>query len=96
MNDDPTPDPAEWLDSVTPAELRASSRHLAQCPLCQVATSLRRPLGAVPPEALLDGPPDEADRLVLDVLRRLREEPVVAAEPVGVPRQYGPGGPGRR
>jgi hypothetical protein len=92
VNDDPTPDPAEGPAGPPPAELQAISRHLAQCPLCQVALRSPHRLGGVPPELLLEGPPDDPDRLVREVLRRVREEPVGAAPEPGVPRQYGPGG----
>lgn len=77
-------DPQDWLADLTPAEFEALTRHLAQCPLCQVAL---RPLRCceTPPEALLDGPPDDAERLVRDVVRRLRQENAAVAVPV--PRQ---------
>jgi anti-sigma factor RsiW len=54
------------------------ARHLAGCPVCQAELPLLQEsatmLEAVPPEAFLDGPPDNADLLVRRVLRQLREQ----------------------
>jgi hypothetical protein len=81
--DHPGPEEPDWITDLTPAELEAISRHLAQCPLCQVAI---RP--GLPPEALLDGPPEDAEGMIREVVRRVREEaPVV----IPVPRQRTPG-----
>jgi anti-sigma factor RsiW len=50
--------------------------HLASCPECQAQadelTGLRDALGEVPPEAFLDGPPEDGDLVLQRTLRRLR------------------------
>lgn len=66
------------LGALDEHEAREVSAHLATCPECraQVAdlTQVRAALGDVPPEALLDGPPDEDDLLLRRALVRVRQE----------------------
>ncbi|AXI77402.1 anti-sigma factor [Peterkaempfera bronchialis] len=61
-------------------EVSAVEQHLAACPDCrQELAELRemeRALGEVPPEALLDGPPDGGDLLLQRTLRQVRRERV--------------------
>jgi anti-sigma factor RsiW len=59
-------------------EVRAVDDHLATCAECRAQldtlTELHGALGTVPPEALLEGPPDDGDLLLRRTLRRVREE----------------------
>ncbi|MFD7905896.1 anti-sigma factor family protein [Kitasatospora sp. NPDC059747] len=79
--------PHEWsaelvgayvLGALDPAEAAAVERHLADCPACrQEVTELREletALGEVPPELLVDGPPEGGDLLLQRTLRRARAE----------------------
>ncbi|MGP4014777.1 anti-sigma factor family protein [Saccharopolyspora sp. 5N708] len=60
------------------AQRRDVEEHLATCAECrEEVESLREMeefLGALPPEALLDGPPDDADLLLQRTLRQMRSE----------------------
>ncbi|MEE1782638.1 zf-HC2 domain-containing protein [Streptomyces sp. SP17BM10] len=66
------------LGALDPAEAASVERHLADCPACrQEVTELREletALGEVPPELLLDGPPEGGDLLLQRTLRRARTE----------------------
>jgi len=59
-------------------EVRAVDDHLATCAECRAQldtlTELHDALGTVPPEALLEGPPDDGELLLRRTLRRVREE----------------------
>ncbi|WP_236788297.1 zf-HC2 domain-containing protein [Amycolatopsis sp. GM8] len=59
-------------------EMRAMERHLATCGRCQAELAELRParvaLDALPPEFLLDGPPDDGDLLLRRTLRQVRRE----------------------
>ncbi|MFJ9611947.1 anti-sigma factor family protein [Kitasatospora sp. NPDC101176] len=66
------------LGVLDPAETAALERHLADCPTCrQEVTELREletVLGEVPPELLVDGPPEGGDLLLQRTLRQARTE----------------------
>ncbi|GAA0262072.1 zf-HC2 domain-containing protein [Saccharothrix mutabilis subsp. mutabilis] len=59
-------------------EARAVEEHLAACPTCRAELAelreVEEALGDVPPEALLDGPPDGGDLLLQRTLRQVRSE----------------------
>ncbi|MGH3821774.1 MAG: zf-HC2 domain-containing protein [Pseudonocardiaceae bacterium] len=65
------------LGVLSPDEVRAVDAHLAECPGCRrelaELAELRNGLDSVPPEAFLDGPPDD-DLLLQRTLRRVRVE----------------------
>jgi hypothetical protein len=66
------------IGELDPEEARIVEEHLARCPGCrEEVRSLRevqRLLAAVPMEAMLDGPPDDADFLLHRTLREVRAE----------------------
>jgi anti-sigma factor RsiW len=76
------------LGNVSDAETGAVRSHLAECTLCPPELAgLERTigmLGQVPPEAFLDGPPDQGELLVQRTLRAIRADQagLVAAAPV--------------
>ncbi|MFG2886315.1 anti-sigma factor family protein [Streptomyces sp. NPDC048297] len=59
-------------------EARQVEEHLASCQECRTEVAemrlLEEALGEVPPEAFLDGPPDDADLLLQRTLRQARSE----------------------
>jgi predicted anti-sigma-YlaC factor YlaD len=59
-------------------ERRAIEGHLASCPPCREEvdslTEMQGLLTAVPPEAMLDGPPPDADLLLQRTIRQVRTE----------------------
>ncbi|NUT99215.1 MAG: zf-HC2 domain-containing protein [Saccharothrix sp.] len=59
-------------------EVRAVEEHLAACTTCRTELAdlraMEEALGDVPPEALLDGPPDGGDLLLQRTLRQVRAE----------------------
>ncbi|MFI9814670.1 anti-sigma factor family protein [Saccharothrix variisporea] len=59
-------------------EARAVEEHLAACATCRTELAdlraMEEALGDVPPEALLDGPPDGGDLLLQRTLRQVRAE----------------------
>ncbi|GGP63485.1 anti-sigma factor family protein [Saccharothrix coeruleofusca] len=59
-------------------EARAVEEHLATCPRCHdelaELRAMEEALGEVPPEALLDGPPEDGDLLLQRTLRQVRAE----------------------
>jgi hypothetical protein len=65
-------------DELTPEENRAVEEHLETCSECREETSVLRELqqllADMPPEVLLDGPPDDADLLLQRTLRQVRTE----------------------
>src|SRR5919112_3036077 len=65
------------LGLLDPGRTRAIEEHLATCPTCrrdlEDLTAVTDLLGEVPPEALLDGPPD-GDLVLARTLRQIRTE----------------------
>jgi predicted anti-sigma-YlaC factor YlaD len=59
-------------------EARAVEDHLASCPRCRAESAelraVEEAMGGVPPEALLDGPPEGGDLLLQRTLRQVRSE----------------------
>ncbi len=72
------------LGVLDPDEARAVDQHLAGCADCRAELAelneMRDILGEVPPEAFLDGPPDDGDLLLQRTLRQVRAESVVVEE----------------
>jgi hypothetical protein len=66
------------IGELDPEKVRVVEEHLARCPGCrEEVRSLRevqRLLASVPMEAMLDGPPDDADLLLQRTLREVRIE----------------------
>ncbi|MFF3560090.1 anti-sigma factor family protein [Streptomyces sp. NPDC002574] len=66
------------LGALDDEEVRAVEEHIAACDRCQAEVDelreMERALGEVPPEAFLDGPPDDGDLLLQRTLRQLRSE----------------------
>jgi len=66
------------LGALDPQEIRAMERHLASCRRCQAELAelrmTRAALDDLPPEALLDGPPEGSDLVLHRALRRMRDE----------------------
>lgn len=66
------------LGVLDPVEARQVHEHLATCVDCQREVSelmmIRRALDQVPPEAFVDGPPEEGDLLLRRTLRQVRDE----------------------
>jgi anti-sigma factor RsiW len=69
------------LGALGPDEAQGVQQHLAGCPDCRrVVAELDRTkdlLGEVPPEAFLDGPPDDGDLLLQRTLRAARADAAV-------------------
>lgn len=74
------------IGALDPVEARMVHEHLAGCPDCQREVNelvmIRRALDQVPPEAFLDGPPENGDLLLRRTLRRVADE----FEPASAPR----------
>lgn len=66
------------IGALDPTEARVVHEHLASCPDCQREVNelmtIRRALDQVPPEAFVDGPPEEGDLLLQRTLRQVRAE----------------------
>lgn len=66
------------LGALAPAEARVVQGHLQGCLDCQREVSelimIRRALDQVPPEAFVDGPPEDGDLLLQRTLRQVRAE----------------------
>jgi Putative zinc-finger len=66
------------LGALDPDETRVVDAHLAGCPDCRAEVAelneLHAMLGEVPPEAFLDGPPEDGDLLLQRTLRQVRSE----------------------
>ncbi|TNC27678.1 anti-sigma factor [Amycolatopsis alkalitolerans] len=66
------------LGAVDRRERRAMEQHLASCRRCQAELAelrmARAALDVLPPEAMLEGPPDGGDLLLQRTLRRIRRE----------------------
>ena len=64
------------LGALDAAESRAVDEHLATCAECRTELAeleeMKEFLGEVPPEAFLDGPPDDGDLLLQRTLREVR------------------------
>ncbi|GAA1694960.1 zf-HC2 domain-containing protein [Kribbella yunnanensis] len=78
------------LDALDAAERREVDEHLATCAECQAELAeleeMKEFLGEVPPEAFLDGPPEDGDLLLQRTLREVRE----TAKPVRQKNQWKP------
>lgn len=65
------------IGALDPAEARMVHEHLSTCPDCQREVNelmtIRRALDQVPPEAFLDGPPEDGDLLLRRTLRRVAD-----------------------
>jgi hypothetical protein len=66
------------LGALDEIEARAVEQHVAACDACRAEldelSALRDVLGEVPPEAFLDGPPEDGDLLLHRTLRQVRTE----------------------
>lgn len=66
------------LGALDEQEVRALDEHLASCPDCtrevEDLRAMEAFLGEVPPEAMLDGPPEGGDLLLQRTLRQVRSE----------------------
>lgn len=66
------------LGGLDEADRRSVEEHLAGCEWCRAERTgleeMREALGELPPEAFLDGPPDDGDVVLQRTLRRIREE----------------------
>ncbi|MFD7819046.1 anti-sigma factor [Streptomyces sp. NPDC059785] len=73
---------AHALGLLDPEEQSRLEEEISACEVCQVELAdlklLERELGEVPPEALLEGPPEDADLLLQRTLRQVREEQATA------------------
>jgi anti-sigma factor RsiW len=74
--------------ALEPDEVVAVERHLSSCPICSEELPLLRAtvsgLEKLPPEALIDGPPDGAELLVRRTVHRIDEQ---RGQPRGLPRR---------
>ncbi|WP_447003317.1 anti-sigma factor family protein [Saccharothrix isguenensis] len=77
-NHDPQLLGAYVLGVLDEREARAVEDHLASCTRCRAEVDglrvMEEVMGDVPPEALLDGPPDDGDLLLQRTLRQVRSE----------------------
>jgi anti-sigma-K factor RskA len=66
------------LGALDEQEARVVEEHLSRCPACRGELddlrAVEATLGDVPPEALLDGPPEDGDLLLQRTLRQMRSE----------------------
>jgi len=66
------------LGALDEAERHAMQAYLATCERCRLEVAdlevMHASLGEIPPEALLDGPPDDADLLLRRILREVAQE----------------------
>lgn len=66
------------LGALEPNEAAAVNAHAAACPVCQheleELRAMKDSLGELPPEALLDGPPEGAELALQRTLRQVRTE----------------------
>src|SRR5262249_3006269 len=66
------------LGVLDPGEVRAVDAHIASCDECRHdlddLQAMKDSLGDVPPEAFLDGPPDDGDLLLQRTLRAVRQD----------------------
>jgi hypothetical protein len=65
------------LGALEPAEIREVDEHLATCAECRTELAeleeMKEFLGEVPPEAFLDGPPEDGELLLQRTLREVRQ-----------------------
>ncbi|WP_367137372.1 anti-sigma factor [Saccharothrix sp. HUAS TT1] len=77
-NHDPQLLGAYVLGALDEREARAVADHLASCPRCDAELAdlraMEEAMGDVPPEVLLDGPPEGGDLLLQRTLRQVRSE----------------------
>lgn len=77
------------LGALEPDEVRGVEAHLAGCAECREEVAdleeMKEFLGEVPPEAFLDGPPDDGDLLLQRTLREVRTSEAPAAVQTGQP-----------
>ncbi|WP_433262941.1 anti-sigma factor family protein [Actinosynnema sp. CS-041913] len=77
-NHDPQLLGAYVLGVLEEPEVRAVEEHLAACPRCRTELAdlraMEEAMGDVPPELLLDGPPEGGDLLLQRTLRQVRAE----------------------
>ncbi|MFE2755262.1 anti-sigma factor family protein [Actinosynnema sp. NPDC059335] len=77
-NHDPQLLGAYVLGVLDEREARVVEDHLSSCPMCRAELdglrAVEEALGDVPPEALLDGPPEDGDLLLQRTLRQVRSE----------------------
>jgi hypothetical protein len=85
MEHDRSPLAAYVLGALDDDEKQAFDAHLADCAECraelQELNELEAALGEVPPEAFLDGPPEDGDLLLQRTLRQVRKERVQVSRP---------------
>ncbi|HEY4457499.1 MAG TPA: zf-HC2 domain-containing protein [Pseudonocardiaceae bacterium] len=66
------------LGALEEPEARQVAEHLVECADCRAQfdelKSMRDVLGEIPPEAFLEGPPEDADLLLPRILRRINQE----------------------
>jgi hypothetical protein len=66
------------LGALEEPEAREIAEHLVECADCRAQfdelKGMREVLGEIPPEAFLDGPPEDADLLLPRILRRIEQE----------------------
>jgi hypothetical protein len=81
---------AYTLGVLDPDEVRAIDEHLATCDECRAEldelAEMKEFLGEVPPEAFLDGPPEDGDLLLQRTLRQVRSESASIDTPQPVPQ----------
>src|SRR5215475_1430852 len=69
---------AHLLGGLDPADADAFEQHLATCAGCRAEAAeletLRAVLDELPPEAFLDGQPDDGDLVVQRAIRQIRQE----------------------
>ncbi|CCH33735.1 zf-HC2 domain-containing protein [Actinosynnema sp. NPDC047251] len=77
-NHDPQLLGAYVLGVLDEPEVRAVEEHVAACPRCRTEVdelrAVEEAMGEVPPEMLLDGPPEGGDLLLRRALRQVRDE----------------------
>lgn len=77
-NHDPQLLGAYVLGALDEQEVRAVEEHVAACPQCRTELdelqAMEEAMGGMPPEMLLDGPPDDADLVLQRTLRQVRAE----------------------
>jgi anti-sigma factor RsiW len=91
MEHDRSPLAAYALGALDTEEARSVDAHLADCAECRAElaefAAVEAALGAVPPEAFLDGPPEGGDLLLMRTLRQVRAQRAEAVVRVSRPRR---------
>src|SRR4029453_9425976 len=71
------------LGVLDPGEKHAIDEHVASCAACRPdldeLVEMKDSLGEVPPEAFLDGPPEDGDLLLQRTLRAVRQDKAQAS-----------------